>query len=212
MSGPARPAATAVVAFDFDGTLTSRDTLRLFLNRCAGARRLYGATARHLPSVVRGLGGGPVRDMAKQRIVHRLLAGRSLEEVQAAASATAQWVQDDLLRPDTLAWLRWHLAREHRVIIVTASIDLYVEPVAAALGVTEVLATRLDVDSSGRLTGALRGPNVRGAQKARLLAAALGPGQALQYAYGDSSGDREMLGMAQLPRWVRRRPLTPPDR
>lgn len=200
-----------VAAFDFDGTLTSRDTLRIFLRKCVGSRRLAEAALRHLPSVVWGVGGGASRDRAKEQVIGRLLAGRHVDEVQAAALATAKQVESHLLRPDTVAWLRWHQAQGHRVIVVSASFDLYVVPVARGLGIDEVLATRLDVDGAGRLTGSLDGANVRGAEKARLLAATLDPGQEVHFAYGDSSGDHHMLGMAASPRWVRRRTLAPPE-
>jgi phosphatidylglycerophosphatase C len=72
-------------------------------------------------------------------------------------------------------------------------------------GFDEVIATRLEVGSDGRLTGRLDGPNVRAEQKAIRLAEALASDQVEIWAYGDSIGDREMLAMADHPVWAGRR-------
>ncbi|HKA92353.1 MAG TPA: haloacid dehalogenase-like hydrolase, partial [Acidimicrobiia bacterium] len=72
----------------------------------------------------------------------------------------------------------------------------YLDPIAAELGVSAVLATELAVGEDGRLTGELAGPNVRGAEKVRRLDAWLGDRPAVVWAYGDSSGDNELLSRA----------------
>jgi phosphatidylglycerophosphatase C len=48
------------------------------------------------------------------------------------------------------------------------------------------------------VTGAFATPNCRGPEKIVRLRAAFGPGMALKAAYGDTSGDREMIAMAEI--------------
>jgi phosphatidylglycerophosphatase C len=60
------------------------------------------------------------------------------------------------------------------------------------------MATQLEVDRRGRLTGRLFGDNVRGVEKERLLREWLGGDAVRLYAYGDSDGDAEMLAMADV--------------
>ena len=69
----------------------------------------------------------------------------------------------------------------------------------------------LEVGADGALTGALVGPNVRGPEKeVRLRAWLDGDEPDLLWAYGNSSGDRELLAMADVPVWVDRRSHRPP--
>ena len=84
-------------------------------------------------------------------------------------------------------------------MIVSASLGVYLRPIAERLRFDAVLATELEVGADGRLTGRLAGANVRGAEKARRLDAWLGGEPAYVWAYGDSSGDRELWARADRP-------------
>ena len=197
-----------MVAFDFDGTITSTDTLRLFLTRIRSRRALAGTFFRHAPRVALALRGGPARDAAKALICLDVLGGLTHEEAEAAAVATAQVVERSWIRPDARARIHWHLAAGHRIIVVSASFDAYVRRVAATLGIEEVIATRWEVDArTGVLSGRLDGPNVRGEAKVALLADHLDGPCDLDYAYGNSSGDTAMLARARHPVRVGRRPM-----
>ena len=92
--------------------------------------------------------------------------------------------------------------------MVSASFEAYVTPVANALGIDEVIATRWEVDpATDTLTGRLDGLNVRGEAKVTLLDDLLGGRCDLAYAYGNSGGDTAMLARARNPVRVGRRPL-----
>jgi phosphatidylglycerophosphatase C len=194
-----------VVAFDFDGTITSRDTLRLFLTRIRSRRTLASTFLRHAPQVGLALLGGRARDRAKALICLDVLGGLPRGQADAAAAETAQVVQRSLIRPDLAARIRWHQAEGHRIIVVSASFEAYVERVAGSLGIDEVIATKWEVDpATDVLTGKLDGPNVRGEAKVALLAGHINGPCELDYAYGNSSGDKAMLARARHPVWVGR--------
>lgn len=192
-----------VAAFDFDKTLTTTDTLRVHLRRVAGYR-LPLVYLRHLHRIIAAAKGGSSRDRAKGHILYSVFAGMAATEAQALAGETALLIEGRLLRPDMVDRLRWHQQQCHRIVIVTASLEDYVVPVMHGLGVNEVIATSLEVDRERVLTGCLAGPNVRGPRKAALLQQHLN-GARVEYAYGDSTGDREMLAMAREPTWVTKR-------
>jgi phosphatidylglycerophosphatase C len=198
-----------VAAFDLDRTLTRRDTLAPFLLRATGRTATGRAVLTLSLKLALGLTGDSRRDAAKEALLVRLLAGRDLATLSAVAEAFAREVIASHLRPDTLAWLEWHRTQGHHVVIVSASPELYVAPLGRRLGV-DVLATRLEVGSDGRLTGRLAGRNCRGAEKALRLREHLGAAPVTLYAYGDSRGDRELLAMAQTAVRVRRAPLPVP--
>jgi HAD superfamily phosphoserine phosphatase-like hydrolase len=130
------------------------------------------------------------------------------QEADTACERTALVIQKSLMREDAVARLRWHQNQQHRVIVVSASFEGYVRPVAASLGVEEVIATRWDIDpADDTLTGRFDGPNVRGNAKVERIAEHIGRPCDLDYAYGNTSGDAAMLARARNPVWVRRRPM-----
>ncbi len=194
---PADPIRT-VAAFDVDGTLTTGDCVLPFLRRVGGPWRLLAAIVSLAPVAVRTALGRLDRDDAKARLVRVALRGRDAAAVVTAGEAFAAEIERDRLRADTLARLRWHQRAGHAVVLVSASLAPYLEPLGARLGVDAVLCTRL-VTHDGRLTGELDGPNCRGPEKAARLLAWSGGRPDVLYAYGDSSGDDELLALADLP-------------
>jgi HAD superfamily phosphoserine phosphatase-like hydrolase len=85
-------------------------------------------------------------------------------------------------------------------VIISASLGAYLRPIAEHLQFDDVLATELEVSDDGRLTGRMVGANVRGPEKARRLDAwiadACADPKPFVWAYGDSSGDRELWARA----------------
>ena len=190
---PPRPLA----AFDLDGTLTHRDTLLPFLLRAIGHGRTYRAIAAcSLPLARAAALGGPHRDRAKVAVLQKTLRGLPLSGLADAAESFADHVVARGLRPDLRTRVDWHREQGHELVLVSASPELYVAPIGRRLGFDAVLATRLEVDADGRLTGRLEGPNCRGPEKVARLRQWRGDALALTYAYGDSAGDREMLALA----------------
>src|SRR5204862_7555831 len=110
------------------------------------------------------------RDATKARVLARLLAGWVATDVVDAAEDYAENVVTARLRADTVARVTWHRHQGHRLVIVSASPELYVGPAAAALGLDAALATRLEADD-GRLTRQLAGATVRGPDKVHRLKA-----------------------------------------
>lgn len=199
-------AATTIAAFDFDATLTRHDTVVPFLRRLAGDRRLalsmLARGNRVLPAAVR-------RDRDALRLIatEQVFRDRPIAEVEARARDHGDDIVATGLRTDTVARLAWHREAGHRVVIVSASYEQYVQVVGDHLGVDAVLATRLEV-AADRCTGRLLGPNCRGPEKIVRLGRwldgeGLGLGSVTLWAYGDSEGDRELLAAAQHPYWVR---------
>ena len=219
--GPA--AAPGVAAFDFDGTLTRTDSFVAFLRRVGGNAGLAAAWARVPLGVAAARSGGPFRDKVKATLVAEVLGGRPLSEVAAAGRAYGSALAETVT-PAMRAVLEDHRRRGHRLVVVSASLEIYLETAAERLGLDAVLATRLEVDPAGRLTGELAGANCRGAEKARRLAEwmaleGLAPATPV-WAYGDSAGDSRLLAGATYATRVRRgrppgsgaRPGGPQDR
>ena len=186
-----------VVAFDFDGTLTIRDSFMAFLKWRAGPARYVLGLLQLAPAT-----GAYVlhrdRGRLKAAAVRVFLKGLSREKLEAEAREFAERFSRSLLRPDAVAtWKRWR--GEHvRLVIVTASPELLVAPFARGLGADALIGTDLAFDAQDRVAGGFATPNCRGAEKVARLKAAFGADVEIRAAYGDTSGDREMLAMAEI--------------
>jgi phosphatidylglycerophosphatase C len=197
-----------VVAFDVDGTLTTRDCVVPFLRRVAGSTTLYRAVLRHPVRSGRAVAARD-RDALKALAAAAVFAGRDSDAVDRLGVEFARTIVGDHLRDETVAALRAHQADGDATVLVSASFETYLRPLAELLDVDDALGARLEVDDRGVLTGELDGANCRGPEKvARLhewLGAHVGGRPAVELvAYGDSSGDRELLADADIAHWVGR--------
>jgi len=185
----------AVVAFDFDGTLTIRDSFTAFLRWRAGPAGWALGLVKMAPAMA-----AYARDRDRGRIkaasVREFLGGMQRATLEAEAERFADAVWDRFIRPDALAcWQDWGRKGAHRVI-VTASPETTVAPFARRLGAEGLLGTHMVFDADDRVSGAFSGPNCRGEEKVRRLKAAFGDDVRIIAAYGDTSGDREMIEAA----------------
>lgn len=192
-----------VAAFDFDRTVTERDTLLPFLRRVGGPLRFARGVLGGAPALVER-NSEDRRRRAKVALLRSTLGGRSIAELEAEAVAYAASFES-LYRDESLARIAFHRDEGHQLVLVTASLRLYTEPAARMLGFDHVIAVDLEVDDGGRVTGDIVGPNVRGPEKAARLSRWMGTTDTQLWAYGDSSGDTEMLAMADHPTWVGRK-------
>ena len=185
-----------IAAFDVDGTLTRRDCVVPFIRQVAGTRPMVKQLAlgarRSIPAVVRR-----DRDCLKALGAHAAFAGRDVAEVQQLADVFAADVFATGLRPDQWSAMSRHAAAGDQIVLVSASFEIYLRPLAELLGADDVLAVRLETDGD-IFTGNLVGPNCRGPEKVRRLNEWLdehhgGRANVHVTAYGDSAGDRELL-------------------
>jgi HAD superfamily hydrolase (TIGR01490 family) len=187
-----------VAAFDFDVTMTTRDTFVPFLERAFGRNRVRAAFLRLSSDALKVALGLSSRDRFKEKLVEALFRGESVEALHEVGRAHAE-VIETLVRPAALRRIAWHRERGDRTVMVSASLDLYLSPVASKLGFDDLLCTRLG-ESQQVFDGSLAGANCRGPEKQKRLESLLGDLSRVElYAYGDSAGDREMLAAADHP-------------
>jgi phosphatidylglycerophosphatase C len=184
-----------LVAFDFDGTLTSTDSFLAFLAwRFSPARYAFGMV-RLIPAAVAYLFNRN-RGRLKAALVREFLTGESRQDLARRAERFAASQARRLLRPDAIrSWKTWQ-KQNARLIIVTASPEIVVAPFARGLGAEALIGTRLVFTASDLASGALDGPNCRGAEKVVRLREMFGDEVVLDAAYGDSDGDAAMLAVA----------------
>lgn len=196
--------------FDFDSTITTRDTFADFIRYAAPrSRRLWG-NALLLPLFlgyrVSMVSGHVIRASA----VRVGLGGLSVDEAHDRGERFASEVLETLLRPEVMARIDWHRERGDRVIVVSGALDLYLAPWCRRHGL-EVLCSRL-ATTAGRLSGAYLGPQCVAEEKARRVRATLQLADYAEvHAYGDSPDDHALLRLAHHARY-RGRPWCPEPR
>lgn len=193
---PETAEAPAIVAFDFDGTITARDSYTAFLRWRAGGWRYFVGMVRLLPAAISYLfhrDRGRIKAEATKEFLHGVPRERLEEEALTFAREKAR----DLMRHDAVSTFRWWRERGATVVIVTASPEIVVAPFARALGAHALLGTQLEYDATDRVTGAFACLNCRGDEKVSRLKAHFGEDVQLAAAYGDTSGDHAMLAIAE---------------
>jgi HAD superfamily hydrolase (TIGR01490 family) len=139
-------------------------------------------------------------NLAKEKLLAVFFAHEGKREFTVKARWFSQHVLPALVRTETMQKLQWHREQGHRCILVSASLEDYLLPWAEQAGFSKALATRLEVNREGLITGKLSGKNCYGPEKARRLEEDCGPLSQFEiYAYGDSRGDKELLEMADHP-------------
>ncbi|MEQ1660723.1 MAG: HAD family hydrolase [Hylemonella sp.] len=202
--------SVVVAAFDFDGTLTWRDTLLPFLHRLLGTPTLLWVLFLCSPWLVAYALHLTSNHRAKAVLLQAALAGRTQAEVQRCAQAFVREYLPLQWRPWALRQLVQHQRAGHRCIIVSASTSLYMHLVGESLGVDAVLCTEMEV-ADGRYTGRMATANCHGEEKVRRLQAWLatryGDDTAAPelHAYGDTRGDLPLLRLAGTA-WYREKP------
>ena len=180
--------------FDFDGTITRRDTLLDFMMFVRGRCGAAGIFMRLTPAAVAFL----LKRISNQTFKENFLAlaFRGFDETLLREKGRCYLNRlQSLIRPGALDRLEWHRRQGHRIVIVSASADLWLSAWCHDQKVDLICSSLEFVE--GRCTGRLKGSNCRGAEKVRRIRMELDlSAHGKTYAYGDSSGDTEMLDFA----------------
>ena len=125
--------------------------------------------------------------------------GRGADELAAAQQRFLAEVIGPTLQAPARALVRRHLDAGDLVAIVTATNEFVTRPIAALFGVEHLIATELERDAAGRVTGMIRGvPSYREGKVARVGEWLSARGRELNgfpktFFYSDSTNDLPLL-------------------
>ena len=181
-----------IVAFDFDGTLTTKDTLIEFIRYACGTGAFVKGFLRYAHLLVLMKLGLYPNWKAKQKVFAYFFEGMKIEEFDGLCQRFAKDNQH-LLRPKGIEAIQQALDKGAEVLIGSASIDNWVQPFFAEV---KVLGTQVEV-IDGKLSGRFLTKNCYGQEKVnRILALYPNRSEYHLTAYGDSRGDKELLTFA----------------
>lgn len=189
---------TVVAAFDFDVTITMKDTFVPFLYWVFGRKTVYKTFIKLLPEAIKVACKLSDRDKFKEKIIAALFTNQPIKPLKVMGAGYASSFTP-LIRLKARERIKWHKEQGHRLIMVSASLNLYLEKAAKDLGFDDLLCTELE-EHEELFTGHLNGKNCRCQGKVNKLQELLGDlSQYELYAYGDSDGDKQMLAIANHP-------------
>lgn len=186
-----------IAFFDFDGTITTRDTLLEFIRFSRGGIRLAVGFLLNSPWLIAMKLKLISNQSAKERILTHFFGRQPVALFEQHCNAFSLETLPSLIRPKAIAEITRLRETGATVVIVSASPENWIKHWAAQIG-AELVATRLAVfnDKKGepRLTGRIEGHNCYGEEKvSRIRQRYALPDYTEIYTYGDTTGDKPML-------------------
>jgi len=181
--------------FDFDGTITTKDTLWQIIRYQKGSFAMYTGVLRLLPALVAfKLKRIPAQEM-KERVLTHFFANMKEEAFRRGCEDFCAIALPKLLREKALATIQQHQQNGSKVVVVTASPRYWVEPWCRKMGI-QCIGSEMEV-ANEMITGRLLGINCNGEEKVKRIRQEFKlESYRVIYAYGDSAGDLPMLALA----------------
>lgn len=185
-----------IAAFDFDGTITRKDTLIEFLRFAGGSARLYVVFALYSPLLVLMKLKLYSNQKAKEKIFAHYFKSMPIEQFDDLCHRFFGQKGQSLIYAEAKAQIAKHKEQGDEVVIISASLENWVCHFADALKTDKLLATQVEVQD-GKLTGRFLTANCYGKEKVnRLLSVYPERDKYYLIVYGDSRGDKELLQFA----------------
>lgn len=195
-----------LIAFDFDGTITTQDTFALFLRYWAGTPLWAFNILKLMPIFIAYVLKFIDRNAVKAHVIRTFFKGADEHALQKRAKQFAEDIIPGLIREGALEHLKMKKKHPYTLYIVSASIEPYLIAWAKTQDIHNVLSTKLST-VNGRLTGEIDGINCWGQGKIDKITSEMSDTPyKLVEAYGDTRGDREMLHTAEESFWLPFRP------
>ena len=180
--------------FDFDGTITKKDTLPAFAKYAVGCFFYYKAILCCLPWLFIYKLGLYSNGKAKQRLFRALYKGLSVNFINQKAIGFSDFCfQNEYLRTDIIQRVKECQENGDLIIIITASMENKVIPFALKLGIPHLLGTTIET-KDGIITGNFSSLNCFGMEKVNRLVQ-LFPNRNMYHItlYSDSKQDEPLM-------------------
>jgi phosphatidylglycerophosphatase C len=184
-----------IAFFDFDGTITTKDTLLEMIKYQKGTTPFFLGFLLNGPLLVAFKLKIVSNHFAKERILKYFFGGTKLNQFQEKCDDFALTILPNLVRKKALSEIQRLQAAGADVVIVSASAENWVLPWCRAVKVG-LIATRLQAKGDV-ITGAIEGRNCHGEEKVRRIEQSYKLDNYDEiYCYGDTKGDKPMLELA----------------
>ena len=182
--------------FDFDGTITKKDSLLEFIKYTQGKLGFYFVLGLHSPFILYHLFFKKDGSVAKRQVISFLYRGKYKSELFDIGKAFCADIIPNIIYNEALDKIKWHQKQGHRVVVISASLDIWLENWAHETGV-ELICTKMEFNNE-KATGRFLSANCNGPEKVNRIKTLLEISKYKPiYAYGNSKGDLPMLSLAE---------------
>lgn len=191
-----------VAVFDFDGTLTTKDTFVEFIKYACGAWKFFFGFLLYSPLLVLMKLRLYPNWKCKQKVFSFFFKGMDHNEFRRYCDQFSEKIEE-IKNPAVFAVFLQHISEGTDVYVVSASVDEWIIPFCNKYGVKDVIGTKAETDSTGMLTGRFSTLNCYGQEKVNRFKETEPERDVYTlFAYGDSRGDKEMIEFADNGFWV----------
>jgi len=184
-----------IALFDFDGTITTDDSLIKFIRFAVGDTKTLFGMILLSPMLILYKLKLITNYKAKEIMLSYFFKGINEKEFKKVAKEYSLNHIDKIVRPKAMKKIKWHKSQGHKVVIVSASIECWLKPWCDKNSL-ELIATQLEIKDN-LMTGKLLTKNCYGIEKVNRVKKIYNlDDYDYIYAYGDSRGDRELLALA----------------
>ncbi len=181
--------------FDFDGTITYRDSFRDFLKFAVKKSVYYRGLIFLSPVLIAYVLRLVPNHWAKQKVFAHFFGGWASDDFTALAEKYSSSEINKIVRPQALERIAWHQRQGHQVVVASASLKCWLELWCKAQGI-DLVSTEIEARNN-ILTGQFQTLNCHGSEKVKRLKNRFDFSNIdYIYAYGNSSGDKEILELA----------------
>lgn len=189
-----------IAFFDFDGTITNKDSLAEIIRFIHGDLRFFAGVSLTAPLILGFTLGLYDRQRSKEALLKHFFGGMDEQQLKEYCTSFAQKIIPSIIRPGAIEKLQWHKEQEHEIVLVSASAENWLQDWCHSQQM-HCLATKLEI-SNGVITGKIIGKNCHGEEKVNRIRQRFDLAlYETVFAYGDSEGDKPMLMLAQHPHY-----------
>ncbi len=187
-----------IAFFDFDGTISNKDSLVEFTQYAVGKPRYYMGIIYLTPILIAFKLKIIKNHKAKEMFLSHFFKNWNRDKFVNIADNYSFEELDKIVRKKALDKIKWHKNQGDKVVVVSASIHCWLLEWCKREDIS-LISTKLDYIDD-KLTGRFATPNCYGQEKvSRIHEAYYLKDYNIIYAYGDSLGDKELLELAHKP-------------
>lgn len=185
----------SLALFDFDGTITKKDSLIDFIKYAVGTSSFYIGLIKLSPMLFTYTFKLIPNHLAKEKLISHYFKDWEISHFKKIADTYSQTQIQKIIRPKAIEKINWHHEQNHDVVIVSASIECWLKVFCTNNNIT-LISTKLEVKNN-KLTGKFLTKNCHGLEKVNRVKEIYNlKSYNYIYAYGDSNGDTELLTLA----------------
>jgi phosphatidylglycerophosphatase C len=188
----------SIAFFDFDGTITTKDTMFEFVKYSRGPVRYLVGLCLISPWLIAMKFGLISKAQAKEKLLTYFFGNYDVDKFTRICHSFSTEIIPRLVRQDALSAIQKHKEEKTEIVVVSASAENWVAPWCIQNNL-QYLCTRLE-ERDNKITGRLLGTNCNGPEKVSRIKAKFDTAEYKTiYCYGDTNGDKQMLQLATHP-------------